>query len=526
MATTRDLTIDEACVELGVQISDSKQTIKAAYRRRFRQTHPDRNPGLESAAVMRVQVAYERLQDWMKANGTWDVAEAGTALSSKVVCRDASFDESIFEDDDDGYDDAADEAGNGDLAIDIATYIAAYFATNRVEVLFDGSLHEAGALLMASRPAEVAAYLDLDQLDLKSIEDDIVIRAKQDETGFRVGDVQRALRRHVQQARIGRKKQIAEQLFAELTPAAAVEADAAWLALATAVTDLAPDLASAILKHFVWQVKCKLLGRPVVHHLMPVIWGPQQGSGKTTFVRAFLRPLGELATHPVALADLVDLRGGDIFRFPAVFVDDMSSIVENLVADFKSMLTADELRRRRLGTSESRQVRQLATFIGTSNRSIENLIRDDTGHRRFAMIPFRNGAVVKGGDAEVWAVVENTDYELLWRSVDVFADSPIKSQLAALEAHQAQSQRKDPLLAWLLALDFTSDAVRDIHDRDGFPAERLWQLSCEQSGRTMTLKAFGTAMRRYAEDPTTPVWSSRSRGGRKYRIETTTPGLS
>lgn len=517
-----DLTIDEACAELGVQIGDSKQTIKAAYFKRAQQTHPDRNPGLDGAAFMRNQAAFERLKRWMEENGSWDGVADSTEPANKVVARGAYFDDRVFDDDDDGSDDATDESEDSGPVADVATYVAAYFASRQIEILFDGSLHEAGALRMASKPDEIGAYLDVDPIDFQSIEDDIVLQAKRDRTGFRAGDIRRALRSCVRLARKNRKKQIAESLLEALTPDALIEAELAWLALAKSITDLDPNLAVAILKHFIWQVKQKLLDRSVTDHLMPVIWGAQQGTGKTTFVRAFLRPLNELATHPVALADLVDLRSGDIFRFPAVFVDDMSAIAASLVADFKSMLTAPELRRRVLGSSMSRQVRQRATFIGTSNRNIEHLIIDDTGHRRFAMIPFRNGDAIKGGDGKIWDVVENTDYELLWQSVDTFVDSPIKSQLAALYAHQAESQRKDPLLAWLFALDYTSDPVRDILDRDGFPAEKLWKLYCEQTGALTTSKAFGIAMKRFAEDPTIPIWTNRTRSGRKYRVDVDT----
>lgn len=513
-----DLAIDEACAELGVQIGDSQQTIKAAYRKRVRQTHPDQNPGLDGTAFMRVRAAYERLRQWMAAKGTWDVADSDNNSPTRIICRETHFDERIFEDEDEGVDDNATE--DGDSALDVTTYVAAYFANTQIEILFDGSLHEAGALRMASKPDEIGAYLDVDLLDFQSIEDDVVLQAKRDRMGFPAGDIRRALRRFFQLALKNRKKQISEPLLAVLTPDAAVEAEAAWLALAKSISDLDPVLVVAILKHFIWQIKQKLLDRSVMDHLMPVIWSAQQGTGKTTFVRAFLRPLRELATHPVALADVVDLRSGDIFRFPAVFVDDMSAIAASLVADFKSMLTARELRRRVLGSSMSCPVRQRATFIGTSNRTIEHLIIDDTGHRRFAMIPFRNGDAVKGGDRTIWDVVENTDYELLWRSVDVFAASPIKPQLAALHAHQAHSRRKDPLLEWLLALDFDSEPVRNIHHRDGFPSRQLWQLYCEQTGSTMTEKAFGLAMKRYDADPQTPIWQPpRSNRGQTYRIE-------
>jgi hypothetical protein len=264
-------------------------------------------------------------------------------------------------------------------------------------------------------------------------------------------------------------------------------------------------LVVVVLQHFVWQVKQKLLNRPVVHHLMPVVSSPVQGSGKTTFVLQFLRPLRELATGPVLLSDFADRRSGDIYRFPAVFIDDMGAIAPHLVPVLKSLVTSEGFRRRRLGSSASVGIRQLSTLIGTTNSGIDELIADETGHRRFAVLPFRNGEIAKGGDARVWATVDSTDYELLWRSVDAFGPCPIEPYLGALVRHQAVSRRPDDLKAWLLGLDPGSEAVRRVTTREGVRAQGLHELFCVETGSTISLTRFGLEMKRHVADPAVPL---------------------
>ena len=76
-----------------------------------------------------------------------------------------------------------------------------------------------------------------------------------------------------------------------LDPSERARAEEEWHRLANSVFTTEAALAAAVLKHFIWQVKQKLLRRPVKHHLMPVVFSPEQGSGKTTFVQKFLGPL-------------------------------------------------------------------------------------------------------------------------------------------------------------------------------------------------------------------------------------------
>lgn len=165
-------------------------------------------------------------------------------------------------------------------------------------------------------------------------------------------------------------------------------------------------------------------------------------------------------------------------------------------------------------------IRQRATLIGTANASIEELIQDDTGHRRFAMLPFRNGNSAKGGDPEIWRVVTSSDYELLWRSVDPFAPSPILPHLEDLVRHQSRWAPEDPFLKRLRGLDLNSEAILRITKRPGVQAQALHTLYVTQEKANISRQRFAEAMSRYFLDPGVPFSGKATvEAGTFYRIK-------
>ncbi len=218
-----------------------------------------------------------------------------------------------------------------------------------------------------------------------------------------------------------------------------------WLRLVTATFDIDLALGIAVLQHFIWQVKCKLLERPVCHHLMPVIFSEVQGCGKTTLLKRFLSPLEELASATALLSDLADPRSGEILSFPVVAIDDVERLDPRRSPVLKSLMTTPELSRRQLGTSKANRLSQRATLIGTANEPVSVLISDPTGHTALRRAAIQKRRRRQGGNPEVWRVVDETDYGLLWRSVNGFGPSPILPHLTALAAAQAVSAPVDRL---------------------------------------------------------------------------------
>jgi hypothetical protein len=303
-----------------------------------------------------------------------------------------------------------------------------------------------------------------------------------------------AVRSVARDASIARRNDIMMQLMDPLNLVEQHLAELQWRRLCATCFDVDVDLAIAILKKFIHQVKSKLLGREVKHHIAVVLQGEIQGSGKTTCARAFLQPLQELRSGETTIGNFVDSRNVDLYRYLAVFLDDLDEIDPKQVGTFKSLATGDEVVRRRLHTSRSRRFKQRASLIITCNRSIGDLIPDPSGNRRLAPLPFRNGDVARGGCSSVWNTISETDFVLLWRSVDVFGIDPIAAHWKTLRTWQDQFRSLDPLEAWLQELDVSSDSLRDISTKRGTRARPLHALFAAETGSNMSETAFGRRM--------------------------------
>ena len=359
-----------------------------------------------------------------------------------------------------------------------------------IEVLFDGTFRRRDD----EADASIESRLTLVEPTWDWLLDELLLTAGREEYRLRPSEAKMALERVTRDARAKRRAVVAKPLFEpRLNEIDDRAAEDQWLRLRT-IFDGDAELFAVVLQHFIWQVKRKLMRLDVQHHLMPIITSAIQGSGKTTFVEKFLAPLDDLVAESVVLSDLVDPRSGDLFRFPVAFVDDVGSLDRRSIEVLKNVVTARRLTRRRLGTSSSVAIVQATTLIGTANRPVDELIVDETGNRRFAMLPFRNGNPVRGDDPTVWQTINEMDAVLLWRSVREDASSPIEAFLPALHAWQESSRPRGEVEAWLETLDVTSLPMKAITTPAGVKAQALYELFCHQTSSELSMSKFGTAL--------------------------------
>jgi hypothetical protein len=362
-----------------------------------------------------------------------------------------------------------------------------------LEIKSDASVVRIGAPLMADCPETVGKYLDAEPLSINDLMDEIVLACN--EVGIKVAPriVKAATYRIIRRVRKKRKKQLYGHLTCQMNIKDFLATELLFDRIAE-LFDMPPMLAKACIAHWIWQVKQKMLGRPPEHHMMLIIFSTEQGSGKTTFVRRLVSPLSEFASADVLLSDFADRRSAEIYRFPVVVVDDMEQLAASTVPIVKSLITSASINRRPLFTSLSVTVRQTTTLIGTANRPIHELIDDDTGHRRFVMMPFKNGDSAKGGDARIWQIVNSLDFEKLWLAVDAFGPSPIQTCLKQLHHYQNSFRPMPKVHKWLLNLDMLSEEVRRIRVRDGVRAEALRDLYVAQTGDRISNQKFSDEM--------------------------------
>ncbi|MFP2960576.1 DUF3854 domain-containing protein [Myxococcus sp. 1LA] len=190
-----------------------------------------------------------------------------------------------------------------------------------------------------------------------------------------------------------------------------------------------------VVLHFIWQVKRKLFGRPVTDHLMPILVGKQRG-GKTTAIKRFLQPLGDLVGFPADLQFLTDERQQfRLTRCYAMFFDEMAK-AERVASDvLKNRITAERIEYRVLGVQKLQTGTNNATFIGASNKQVKEIVVDPTGMRRFYQVdclPQMN-----------WAALAQIDFLAMWTSVDEEAESPLLDQLTQAQVRQDEIRAKD-----------------------------------------------------------------------------------
>ena len=200
-----------------------------------------------------------------------------------------------------------------------------------------------------------------------------------------------------------------------------------------------PDTALdvAVLKHFCWQVKRKMVGLPVTRHLFAVFTGGQN-AGKTTFLKLFFKPLGRFVLD-LSIQAVCDDRNYPEFQNHFIgFCDEMSKADKAEANELKKVITTEYLACHLMHTNSMGKPKQNLTFIGAANPALQDIIKDDTGMRRFHEIL----VVDKEELMPFWDEINRMDYLAIWKSVDENGPSPLMPVLPELTKRQEQLRAK------------------------------------------------------------------------------------
>jgi hypothetical protein len=195
----------------------------------------------------------------------------------------------------------------------------------------------------------------------------------------------------------------------------------------------------AVIAHFIWQIKRKLSNKPVVHHLMPILFG-EQAAGKSRAVKALLGPLDALGLALYAgISQISDDRYHRVLQDSyCLFADEMASADKADINALKNIISGEILNPRKLSTNSAYCVRQNCTFIGATNRPVNEIIFDPTGMRRFYQIN-----VLERMD---WESINKIDYLALFKEVNERRDEGYLDEvLSYIRAEQSQLVNHDDL---------------------------------------------------------------------------------
>lgn len=184
----------------------------------------------------------------------------------------------------------------------------------------------------------------------------------------------------------------------------------------------------AVMKHFIWQIKRKLLRLKVGHHMMPIFFG-KTNAGKTEAIKRFLSPIYELYKSPQDMTVIKDERSSRImYDCYCIFFDEMARAGAIDVNRLKNTITSEDVSYRPMATNNVTTLVNNSTFIGATNSTLIETIYDPTSMRRFWQIetkPFLDRDIIN-----------SLPYLEMWKSVDPYQDSPIISQLPIIHAIQ------------------------------------------------------------------------------------------
>ncbi|AWB08310.1 hypothetical protein A6A40_25050 (plasmid) [Azospirillum humicireducens] len=317
-----------------------------------------------------------------------------------------------------------------------------------------------------------------------------------------------AVSRWIEEQRKEARYWLTARMFGTASDLSKRDIDGQWQALARAAFDdveQSSEFAAAVLKKFVWMVKRKALGHEVGYHIMPVLLGAQ-GGGKSTLLQKFLEPVNDGVAY-TDFGQITDDRNIDLWDNYVLVLDEMGFANRADWDKVKHIITAKMLTRRPMHTNRTEHVQQNATFIGSSNKDIQQLITDETGNRRFVALYCKQKM-----DFEV---VNSTCFQALWGSVDPDGQDPLGAFAEELSKVQEAARAQSPVELW--AAELSSEQYGDgVMAATLFDAYAQWEKT-KFPLRNSTIRWFGSEMKRLMKQNVNFGWSDKKTSkGIKY----------
>lgn len=198
----------------------------------------------------------------------------------------------------------------------------------------------------------------------------------------------------------------------------------------------------AVIKQFVWLVKRKMKGLSVERHLFPILQG-KQNSGKSTAVRKLLEPI-KLFCSSRSLDMLNDSKElATLTKKNVIWFDEMSKAKKADVDAVKLHTTSETVSYRILYSHNEATAKNVSTFIGCTNKSVQDIFYDPTGSRRFYEL--------KCLDKTNHSVINGINYIELWKSVNENDNTPpIEAYLPELEREQEKIKALDSVEEFMI----------------------------------------------------------------------------
>lgn len=209
-----------------------------------------------------------------------------------------------------------------------------------------------------------------------------------------------------------------------------------------AVTGLVREVDVQAVLHWLWLVKNRAAGRHGKMHLMLVLVGAVQGSGKSTAAAKICAVWQELFDADISLESITDERcAPHLARCVVGLWDELGGLARADMERLKHRITAPDVSFRPMRTTERVVLPSLMTLIGTSNRSLAELVKDGSGMRRFYELPVP-------GRCD-WDTLNAIDYALMWSAISEDDEAPGILHRDLLAVEQNKLTWRHPVERWL-----------------------------------------------------------------------------
>lgn len=272
-----------------------------------------------------------------------------------------------------------------------------------------------------------------------------------------------------------------------------------WEALAKALLESKnaanPDYVSttvAVLQTWIWRVKNKLAHKEITDQVAPFLTGPQ-GSGKTSFVNWFLKPISDAVAN--SSIDLFSDNGRSnlLEDKAAIFLDEAKPKDKADYDRMKDIMTAHTYDVRG-HYQQSRTIFVKSSFIACSNHRLREIIDDKTGTRRFWEIQVQPG-VAK------WNILKDINPLELWQSIDENDAAPLDQGVASALLTKLQKRQGNKLRAEEWIIDGQGIPFgKYVSHADLYKLYQFWESAAYKGSGCLSTFEFGRQLTSLAND--------------------------
>ena len=275
-------------------------------------------------------------------------------------------------------------------------------------------------------------------------------------------------------------------------------------------TEQSFELVLAAFKKSLWQIKRKMVGLSVSYPIMPILFGEDEGTGKSTFVKMVLEPIAENIISSVSYDDLTDKSNIGLWGSWCAIIEELAGFGKSEQAKLNDIITRESHPVRILYSHHGVQVKNSLSLWGTTNFPIKEIIKSAGYMRRFFQFHWKP-RLGSGSKSDVYKLRETfqkisaVDWLSVFRSIDENAVDPLIGYEHELRSAQLQLRHKSPIEEWIEAiyenpdeLEYGDDDIWNV-PRGGQSLFRMYKKWAAECGTTWakqyTLKKFGQELK-------------------------------